>query len=166
MGYAIGQLNQMSQVEFTATLGEIFEQTPAIASSAWHDRPFANVTDLHEKMLTIVANLSIEAKIALICAHPDLGSRAKMADASVQEQAGVGLDQLTPEEFDRFQELNQAYRNQFGFPFIIAVKQHTKASILAAFEQRLQHSAVAERETAISEIGKIAGFRLNDLVEG
>jgi 2-oxo-4-hydroxy-4-carboxy-5-ureidoimidazoline decarboxylase len=87
-----------------------------------------------------------------------------MAEASVQEQAGAGLNRLTPEEFDRFQALNQAYKAKFGFPFIIAVRNHTKTSILDAFEQRLQHPIDIEREQALSEIFQIAEFRLATLV--
>ena len=87
-----------------------------------------------------------------------------MAMASVQEQAGIGLDRLTPEEYDRFLSLNQAYRNKFDFPFIIAVKNHTKDSILAAFEQRLQNSSDLERNQALAEIFQIAKFRLATMV--
>jgi 2-oxo-4-hydroxy-4-carboxy-5-ureidoimidazoline decarboxylase len=105
------------------------------------------------------------AQVQLIQAHPDLGAKAKMTDASVQEQAGAGLDQLSPEEFATFSELNQAYRDRFQFPFIVAVKEHTKTSILAAFRQRLTHDAATERETALTEIAKIAGYRLNALVQ-
>jgi 2-oxo-4-hydroxy-4-carboxy-5-ureidoimidazoline decarboxylase len=76
----------------------------------------------------------------------------------------VGLDRLTPEEYDRFHRLNHAYREQFGFPFIIAVRNHTKSSILEAFEQRLQNPLDAERERAIAEITQIARFRLMDWV--
>ena len=64
-------------------------------------------------------------QLALIKAHPDLGSKAKMAETSVQEQAGVGLDRLSEAEYQRFQSLNQAYKDKFDFPFIVAVKYHT-----------------------------------------
>jgi len=101
----------------------------------------------------------------LIRAHPDLGSKAKMADASVQEQAGAGLDRLTPEEFDRFQTLNAAYQERFGFPFVIAVRNHTKESILEAFDRRLENPSDTEIDQALEEITQIAEFRLLDLVE-
>jgi 2-oxo-4-hydroxy-4-carboxy-5-ureidoimidazoline decarboxylase len=162
--YSVAALNQMSQAEFVAALGEVFEQTPTIAQQAWQQRPFTSVEDLHQRMIEVVTALSVQEQLALICAHPDLGGKAKMAEASVQEQAGVGLDRLTPEEFDCFQRLNQAYKAKFGFPFIIAVRNHTKTSILAAFEQRLQHSIDTERQQALSEVFQIAWFRLTDLV--
>ncbi|MBD1842332.1 2-oxo-4-hydroxy-4-carboxy-5-ureidoimidazoline decarboxylase [Cyanobacteria bacterium FACHB-63] len=160
MSYSLEQLNQLGQSAFTEALGEIFEQTPTIAAQTWEKRPFKDVDDLHQKMLEVVSTLTHEQQLALICAHPDLGSKAKMAEASVQEQAGAGLDRLTPDEYDRFHSLNQRYKSQFGFPFIIAVKNHTKTSILEAFETRLQHSQPTEMRQAIAEISQIAYFRL------
>lgn len=162
--YAIDELNQMSQGEFVAVLGEVFEQTPTIAQQAWEQRPFATLADLHQGMVQVVERFSIDEQLALIRAHPDLGAKAKMAAASVQEQAGVGLDRLTAEEFDQFQRLNQAYKAKFGFPFIVAVKNHTRDSILSAFEQRLNHSVNVERQQALNEIFQIAEFRLAHLV--
>lgn len=160
MTHSLEVLNQMDQSAFTKALGEIFEQTPTIAAQAWEKRPFESVEDLHQTMVAIVKSMPPEAQLALICAHPDLGSKAKMADASVQEQAGAGLDRLTPEEYDRFHTLNEQYKSRFGFPFIIAVKHHTKSSILEAFASRLQHSQQAEMQQAIAEISQIAYFRL------
>lgn len=160
MAYSLDHLNQLDQSAFTEALGEIFEQTPTIAAQAWEKRPFKDVDDLHQKMLEVVSMMTDEQQLALICAHPDLGGKAKMAEASVQEQAGAGLDRLTPDEYDRFHRLNERYKSQFGFPFIIAVKNHTKASILEAFETRLQHSQPDEMRQAIAEISQIAYFRL------
>lgn len=164
MAYSLAQLNQMSQEEFVKTLGAVFEDTPAIAYHAWYERPFQTVAQLHQKMVNVVKTANQDAQIELIQAHPDLGSKAKMAAASVQEQAGAGLDCLTSEEYDRFLSLNQAYRNKFDFPFIIAVKNHTKDSILAAFEQRLQNSLDTERDRALAEIFQIAKFRLDAMI--
>ncbi len=87
-------------------------------------------------MIEIVDKMSEKKQLALIKAHPDLGSKAKMAEASLQEQAGVGLDRLSESEYQRFQPLNQAYKDKFGFPFIVAVKYHTKKSILEALTTR------------------------------
>ncbi|WP_297083682.1 2-oxo-4-hydroxy-4-carboxy-5-ureidoimidazoline decarboxylase [Thermoleptolyngbya sp. C42_A2020_037] len=158
---SLSELNAMSQEAFVAALGAIFENTPAIAAKAWHQRPFDSVEALHRAMVAVVQADSDDAQLALLRAHPDLGSRAAMADASVQEQASAGLDRLSPEEYSRFHQLNQAYTERFGFPFIIAVRSHTKASILAAFEERLQNSRESERQTALQEVFKIARFRLD-----
>lgn len=164
MPHPIATLNLMDQAAFVAALGTIFEHTPTIAEQAWHDRPFTSLSDLHQKMLDRLHALSRAEQLALIRAHPDLGSRAKMADASVQEQAGAGLDQLSPAEYQQFQTLNQAYKQRFGFPFIIAVKNHTKASILQEFDRRLHNSIEAEHDQAIAEISQIAWFRLTSSV--
>lgn len=165
MSYALNQLNQMSQDEFVAIVGPVFEHTPRIAEKASLARPFANFEELHQAMVNVVEQMKPEEQFALICAHPDLGTKAKMADASVKEQSGVGLDRLSPEEFDRFLGLNQVYRDRFGFPFIIAVRNHTKESILDAFEVRSNHSLEEEKQQALNEICQIARFRLEDLVK-
>lgn len=164
MTYTLDQLNALSQDEFTQALGDIFEHTPAIARQAWPHRPFADVDALHRAMVAVVESLAMAEQVTLIQAHPDLGSKAAMADASVQEQASVGLNCLTPDEFDRFHRFNQAYKDRFGFPFIIAVRNHTKDSILAAFEERLTHSPDQEQQRAIAEICQIAAFRLQALI--
>ncbi|MEG4808660.1 2-oxo-4-hydroxy-4-carboxy-5-ureidoimidazoline decarboxylase [Microcoleus sp. F8-D3] len=164
MQYSLVELNQISQEEFTEALGAIFEHTPAIARRTWDDRPFASTADLHAKMVTVVSAMSDAEKLALIQAHPDLGSKAKMAEASVSEQTGVGLDRLSVEEFDRFQFLNRSYREKFGFPFIVAVKKHTKTSILEAFKQRLHNSPETEMQQALAEICEIARFRLESAI--
>lgn len=160
----MAEVNQMNLSAFVEALGAVFEHTPAIAHQAWKQRPFFDVSDLHQKMVDVVQHMSRVEQLTLIQAHPDLGSKAKMAEASVQEQAGVGLDQLMPEEYARFQVLNQAYKDKFGFPFIVAVKNHTKASILKAFERRLENTVDAEMEQALTEITQIAKFRLMELV--
>ncbi|NJN87644.1 MAG: 2-oxo-4-hydroxy-4-carboxy-5-ureidoimidazoline decarboxylase [Leptolyngbyaceae cyanobacterium SL_7_1] len=164
MVYSIAQLNAISQDEFVEAVGFVFEDTPAIARQAWHHRPFPTVQALHQQMVQVMQSLSPAEQLALIRAHPDLGSRIRMAEASVQEQAGAGLDRLSASDYARFQTLNQAYKQKFGFPFIIAVKQQSQASILEAFEQRLLHSIDAERQQALQEIAAIAEFRLRDCV--
>ncbi|MFM7437914.1 MAG: 2-oxo-4-hydroxy-4-carboxy-5-ureidoimidazoline decarboxylase [Snowella sp.] len=164
MVYAIAELNQMSQGEFTASLAKIFEDSPWVAERTWPKRPFKNVNDLHRAMVETVEESSLTEKLRLICSHPDLATKTKMAEASVKEQAGVGLDRLTLEEYNQFQQLNQAYKDKFAFPFIVAVKNHTKESILEAFKQRLENSLETERKQALIEIAKIAHFRLPDLI--
>ena len=163
--YTLIQLNQMSQEEFTTALGEIWEETPEIANQTWQNKPFENVEALYRAMVAVVESMSETQQLDLIKAHPDLGSKAKMADASVREQSGVGLDRLSESEYERFSSLNQAYKDKFGFPFIVAVKYHTKESILDAFETRLQNSPEAEKQQALTEISKIARLRLEAIVE-
>jgi 2-oxo-4-hydroxy-4-carboxy-5-ureidoimidazoline decarboxylase len=165
MIYSLTQINRMDRPQFTQALGEIFEHTPTVAAQVWHQRPFMSIEDLHQKMMAVVMSFDREQKLTLVRAHPDLGSKVKMAAASVQEQAGVGLDRLSADEYIRFQQLNQAYLERFEFPFIVAVKNHTKSSILAAFDRRLKNSADEELATAIEEISQIARFRLLAIVD-
>ncbi len=88
----------------------------------------------------------------------------QLSAASTAEQASVGLDRLPPDEYARFQALNARYRERFGFPFVIAVRNRTPASILAAFERRLDHAPAAEVATALQEIGEIARWRLREMI--
>lgn len=164
MPFSIAELNAFSQEEFVAALGTVFEETPSIAAQTWHSRPFADRADLFQKLLVTRQQMTPAEKLALIRAHPDLGSKVKMAADSVQEQSGAGLDRLSPEAFDRFQTLNHAYKTKFGFPFIIAVRNHSRASILAEFDRRLQNSIAAETQQALTEITQIVQFRLGDRV--
>jgi 2-oxo-4-hydroxy-4-carboxy-5-ureidoimidazoline decarboxylase len=162
---SLSELNQMSQDEFSAVLGKIWEETPEIAEKTWHYRPFDDLEALYQAMVAIVSKMSEAEQLALIKVHPDLGSKTKMAEASVQEQAGIGLDRLSESEYQRFQFLNQAYKDKFGFPFIIAVKYQTKESILEAFEQRLKNNRELEKQQALTEINKIAWLRLESVVQ-
>jgi len=163
--YTLTQLNAMDRGAFTDALGIVFEDTPTIASQAWEDLPFLTITHLHQAMVDIVNDWSLEAKKSLICAHPSLGNRVKMAEASMSEQSSIGLDRLTAAEYDLFQSLNKAYLDRFGFPFIIAVRNHSKSSTLEAFERRLQNSSETELNQSIAEIAQIASFRLQDLIQ-
>ncbi|MGD1949874.1 MAG: 2-oxo-4-hydroxy-4-carboxy-5-ureidoimidazoline decarboxylase [Leptolyngbyaceae cyanobacterium] len=164
MAYSISNINQMTQTEFVTAFGDVFEDTPSLAEQTWHHCPFTDLAHLHQTMVTLVDQLSPDAQLVLIRAHPDLGSRVHMAPASVQEQTGVGLNNLSAAEYKKFQILNKSYQTKFGFPFIMAVKGQTKEAILTAFDRRLQNSPAHEQQQAILEIVKIAHFRLNDLI--
>jgi OHCU decarboxylase len=153
----------MTRAEFIARFGPVYEASPWVAEGVWPDPP-GDRDQLAAAMAAVVDAAPRERKLALIRAHPELASRTKMAEASVKEQAGVGLDQCTPEEFAAFQRLNAAYNARFGFPFIYAVKGATRAQILAAFEARLENDPETEFATAIAQIHRIAGFRLADLL--
>jgi 2-oxo-4-hydroxy-4-carboxy-5-ureidoimidazoline decarboxylase len=165
MAYLISEINQMSQMAFVEVFGGVFEHTPEIAFQAWTKRPFVDVEDLHQQMVTIVNDMSTEEQLKLIGAHPELGSKVKMEEASINEQAGVGLDKMNDAEYESFQRFNQSYKLKFGFPFIVAVKNHTKMSILKLFECRLQNTLDAEKQQALKEIAEISKFRLMNLVD-
>ena len=162
-------LNGLPASSFVAALGEVFEHAPWVAETAAPGRPYPTVAALHEAMMQAVRRTAPERQLAFIAGHPERGSRLKRADLTGQsqsEQGGLGLDQLGAEEFERFSRLNTAYREKFGFPFIVCVRRHTRDSILRQFERRLAHDAEAEREAALHEIGLITRLRLVALVDG
>lgn len=164
----IAELNGMTREQFLAAIGFLFEHSPWIVEAAWARRPFADRADLHAGLVEVVGQAPLDRQVALIRAHPDLAVRAALAGeltaASTREQASAGLDRLSPEEYRRFHQLNDAYRARFGFPFIIAVRENSKESILRSFETRLENEPDAEVATALAEIGKIVRLRLADAV--
>jgi OHCU decarboxylase len=122
---------------------------------------------MHAAMIEAVETTPRERKLELLRAHPDLAGRlairGDLTPSSTREQASARLDACTPAEFDRFQELNAAYREKFGFPFIMAVRGKDRTEILAAFERRVHNDADAEFRAALDEVHKIALLRLGDL---
>lgn len=164
----LAQVNALDRAAFVQALGGIYEHSPWVADAAWPLRPFASVDALHAAMDAAVAAAGEAAQLALIRAHPELAGKAairgELTDASTREQRGAGLDQCSAEEYARLTALNAAYRERFGFPFIVAVRGHTRHSIIAAMAQRLQHAHDAERAEALRQIGRIAGFRLADMI--
>lgn len=155
----------MKEKEFIARFGGIYEHSPWVAEKA---APLvdgsADVDVIARVMEDCVDNASRDRQLALIRAHPDLAGKAAVAgeltDDSETEQSRAGLDQCSPEEYARFQALNEAYRVKFGFPFVMAVRNSSRTEILAAFESRLGNDYDAEFETALLEIHKIARMRL------
>lgn len=163
-------LNAADRDAFSAALGGIFENAPWVAEHAAATRPHATVADLHRAMVTAVAAAGEAEQLAFIRGHPELAGKVARAGAmtveSRREQGGLGLDRLSEAEFARFERLNAAYRERFGFPFVICVRRHTRDSILASFERRLANSPEAERAAALAEIGHITRLRLVEAVDG
>ena len=165
----LAELNAAPRDEFVARLGEIFEHSPWVAERAFAHRPFASRAALHAAMVRVVEEAGPERQLALIRAHPELAGRAtvrdEMTDFSKEEQGGSGLLDCSPEEFARLQDLNRRYVEKFGFPFIIAVRGLDRAAIVEAFARRLENTPEAEVAEALRQIARIAGFRLDALVE-
>lgn len=168
--FSLATLNAMSAEEFTAALGDIFEHSPWVAQRAATQRPFHDVAHLHAAMADAVRNAPQADKLRLIRAHPELAGKAavrgELTAASAREQQGAGLDQCSPEEFARIQELNRLYNEKFGFPFVIAVKGHDRHSILRHFAARLQNDPETEERECIEQIILIGGFRLAACIAG
>jgi len=107
----------------------------------------------------------MKEQLALFRAHPDLGTRAKVSPSSTSEQAGAGLDRLTSEEYARLTDLNDAYREKFGFPFLYAVRGSDKFAILEALERRLSSNPEDEFQEALRQVFRIARFRLESVID-
>jgi 2-oxo-4-hydroxy-4-carboxy-5-ureidoimidazoline decarboxylase len=167
---SLADLNAASAADFVAALGDVFEHAPWVAAAAAAARPFSSVTALHDALMEVVRTAPRARLLGFLRGHPELGGKVAragaMTDASKAEQGGLGLDRLGAEDFARFGRLNRAYRERFGFPFIICVRRQTRQSILDQFEQRLRNDADSELAAALAEIGHITRLRLAAKVEG
>lgn len=161
---------EMSEGDFVARFGGVYEHSPWIALATYqgglslqHD----TVEGLAAAMADTFAHADRDRQMAVVRAHPDLAGKAarqgELTQESTTEQAGAGIDQCTPGEFERFQRYNSEYTRKFGFPFIMAVKGSNRHAILGAFEERLNNDFETEFQRALAEINKIARFRLDAL---
>ncbi|SFL18655.1 allantoinase PuuE [Shimia haliotis] len=163
----INRPSEMDKQTFVSEFGGIFEHSPWIAEGAFdlelgptHD----NALGVHSALARVFRSSSEEQRLGVLVAHPDLAG--KLAEAkrltaeSTAEQASVGLDALTDEERAMFTELNTAYVAKFGFPFIIAVRDNTKATITEAFKRRINNDRDAEFAEACRQVERIAELRL------
>jgi beta-ureidopropionase / N-carbamoyl-L-amino-acid hydrolase len=166
---SLQQLNVMPAAEFVSALSGIFERSPWVAERVAALRPFSSTLQLHEAMCDAVMQAGVYEQLALIRAHPELAGRAavrgELTPESTREQKAAGLSACSPQEFERIQALNAAYSRAFGFPFVLAVKGHTPATVIAELERRVSNTAEHERVVALEQIGRIAGFRLAEYVE-
>jgi len=163
--------SQMDRTDFVARFGGVFEHSPWIAERAFvlelgpaHD----SAIGLHSALARVFRSASEEERLGVLTAHPDLAGKlaaaGRLTADSTAEQAGAGLDALTDEERETFQDLNAAYTEKHGFPFIIAVRDHDKPSIRAAFERRIGNDRDTEFAEACRQVERIAELRLKDLL--
>ena len=163
--------SRMDRASFTARFGGIFEHSPWIAERAWalelgpaHD----TAAGLHNALARAFRSASRAERLGVLTAHPDLAGKLaaarRLTADSTAEQASAGLDALTDAERIEFTELNNAYTARHGFPFIIAVRDHTKATILDAFRRRLEQDNEVEFTEACRQVERIAELRLKDML--
>jgi urate oxidase/2-oxo-4-hydroxy-4-carboxy-5-ureidoimidazoline decarboxylase len=168
--WSMDEIDRLDRDAFVARLGHLFEGSPWIVEEAWIARPWRTTRTLHAALLSVMADAGEARRLALIRAHPDLAGRAALAGQvtreSQAEQRAAGLDvsALDSAEIARFEAANRDYRAKFGFPFVICARDNQKASILRALDARLQNERATEIQTALDEIGKIAWYRLSELV--
>ncbi len=143
----------------------LFEHSPWVVERAFSAAPFPDKCTLHAAMMRVVEDATAAEQLDLIRAHPELGAReVPLTEASQAEQQGAGLRALSPEEFARFTTLNAAYKEKFGFPFIVCVRlQAGKTAILDIFAKRLENDKDVEKAQALREIGSITWMRLQDM---
>jgi len=153
---------------FVGRYGGIYEHSPWVAEETFEvSREIDDVDELARIFRKCVDLATNERKLELIRAHPDLAGKAalrgELTEESSTEQASAGIDQCSQEEYQQFQELNDSYKQKFGFPFVMAVRGSNRHEILAAFGRRLENDSKTEFDTAINEIHKIARLRLQEL---
>jgi 2-oxo-4-hydroxy-4-carboxy-5-ureidoimidazoline decarboxylase len=170
MPLTLSEVNRMTADEFVRALGGVFEHSPWVAERAFAARPFAAVDALHAAMSDAVRAAGRDAQLALLRAHPELAGKEAQAGSltrdSKAEQATAGLGALTRAELGRVSDLNRRYRAKFGFPFIIAVRRHTKDGIFAEFERRLELDPETELANGLGQVFAIARLRLDGLISG
>ena len=171
MPLTLEQLNAASPAEALALLDGLYEHSPWIAEEALAQRPFRSLAHLKHALAQVVRTAELDAQLGLIRAHPELAGKAMVAKSltaeSTNEQSKAGLTECTPEEFERIQQLNAAYNERFGFPFILAVRGPrgtglSKQEIIDTFARRLDNHPEFELAEALRNIHRIAEIRLND----
>ncbi|HUS53252.1 MAG TPA: 2-oxo-4-hydroxy-4-carboxy-5-ureidoimidazoline decarboxylase [Thermohalobaculum sp.] len=160
----------LDRAGYLARYGGVYEHSPWIAEAVWDAGVVSDdVGLLADAMAAQVEAAGSEARVALLCAHPDLAGklavRGELTIESTSEQAGAGLDRCSPEEFGEFQRLNDAYKVRFGFPFILAVKGYDRAGILGEFRRRVGNDREVEFREALDQVHRIARLRLQALAE-
>lgn len=161
---SLAEINSADRATFVTYLGGLFEHSPWVAEQAWDARPFSTADALHAAMVAVVAKAGEEKQVSLLQAHPELAGReaqqGEMTDHSTREQGSSGLLHCSPEDLSRLRELNRAYGEKFGFPFIIAVRGLDRNAIIAAFARRLENEQDAEMAEALRQIARITQLRL------
>jgi uric acid transporter len=161
----LDQVNQMTKEQFSQTFAGLFQNVPWVVDRAYEQRPFADTPDLRAALQEALFSASRTEQDELLHAFPELGSDVLELPESVRDQSALGLDRLDDEDFELFRELNQDYREKFGFPFIAAVRAvESRKDLLDLGWARLEHSPNQERATALIEVAKIVNHRFDDLV--
>lgn len=164
---SLDELNALPAAEFKVALAPVFENAPWVAEGVASVRPFISLTTLHKAMIAQLSALHDDALIAFLRGHPRLSPetlRRGTTAESTAEQTAAGLGALDGATNARLDALNEAFETKFGFPFILAIRHASLATMLATFERRLAASPAAERAEAMMEIAAISWMRLLDRI--
>lgn len=162
---SMADVNALDRDAFVARFGGVYEHSPWVAEGAWQVKPFADRQALEQAMQAVVRAAGPERQLALLRAHPRLGTRTELTEHSRAEQASAGLGQASDSDQATLERLNRAYEEKFGFPFILAVRGASLPVILESCRVRLENEAPAELAEALRQVLRIAHFRLRDLVQ-
>lgn len=164
----LADLSALDRDAFVGAVGAVFEHSPWVMERAWEKRPFASRDAFLAALRDVLHEAERERQLSLINAHPELAGKLAIRGAltadSAREQAGAGLAACSPEEFASLQQLNAAYRDKFGWPFIVAVKGLNRQQIIDAMRRRIARTPDEEFAEALAQILRIASFRLDDLI--
>ncbi|MGQ0652099.1 MAG: 2-oxo-4-hydroxy-4-carboxy-5-ureidoimidazoline decarboxylase [Betaproteobacteria bacterium] len=152
-------------------LRAVFEHSPWVAERAWPRGPFRSADEVHAAMMKVVHEASREEQLGLIRAHPELAGREAVEGSltvdSSSEQGRLGFLALSPAEFARMKALNQAYRENFGFPCIVALRLHaTREGVMQEMQRRTSNDPETEVRNALKQIGHITRGRLDRIWAG
>lgn len=167
---SIQAVNKLSEHEFLDLFKNVVELWPRAAETVYDSHPFTDLEELVAKFENYLETLSVEDKIEVLQSHPDLAGKLldenKLSEESAQEQASIGLNKLTVGQKTELVQLNDEYRNKFGFPFVICVRQSKKIeAILEGFHYRLPNDRIMEIFNGIAEVKKICKIRTSNIVD-
>lgn len=165
------QINQFTPAEFSNAFGAVYEHSPWIAERAFalnQATGFISRAAVHAALVATVQSATELEKLTLLNAHPELAGKEAAAGTltseSTSEQAGAGLTAMTAAMVTQLREHNRAYREKFGFPFIIAARNNTQDAIFAAVTSRLANTRAMEFNNNLMQVGEIARLRLVDII--
>nr|XP_046226799.1 2-oxo-4-hydroxy-4-carboxy-5-ureidoimidazoline decarboxylase [Scatophagus argus] len=164
----IATVNGLPYEDFVNVFGNVVEKCPMITAAVWSRRPFANLTALQAEISEFIDALSESGKEGVLRCHPDLAGRdlhsGTLTQESREEQAGAGMDALSSADASRMAQLNEQYKERFGFPFVICARMNDKENILRQLSERCLNERAVERARGIEEVKKISRLRLQSLV--
>jgi OHCU decarboxylase len=165
----LDQVNNLSRDEFVTTFARLFQGPHWVVERAYDQRPFTDTQDLRRAFQEALFAASSEEQDQLIAGYPNLGAQSVAAgeegEESLADQSVLGLNRLADKEYEELGTLAREYRNRFGFPLIMAVRdQESFDQVLRHGWERLNNSATQEHAAALIEIAKIAAYRFDRLV--